>query len=52
MDLIYLGANISKKKKNEKRTEPELSNFVGQSLFHLGNGTNKSKRIIKLQRTP
>lgn len=28
----------------------ELSNFVMQSLFHLINGTNNSKRIIKIQR--
>lgn len=28
----------------------ELSNFVMLSLFHLVNGTNNSKRIIKLQR--
>lgn len=28
----------------------ELSNFVMQSLFHLVNGTNNSKRIIKIQR--
>lgn len=28
----------------------ELSNFVMQSLFHLVNGTNNSKRIFKIQR--
>ena len=28
----------------------ELSNFVMQSVFHLNNGTNNSKRIIKIQR--
>ncbi|MBN2635248.1 MAG: DUF927 domain-containing protein [Prolixibacteraceae bacterium] len=28
----------------------ELSNFVMQSIFHLNNGTNNSKRIIKIQR--
>lgn len=28
----------------------ELSNFVMLSLFHLVNGTNNSKRIIKIQR--
>lgn len=30
--------------------EKELSNFVMESLFHLVNGTNNSKRIIKIQR--
>ncbi len=34
-------------KNNRKR---ELSNFVMQSIFHLNNGTNNSKRIIKIQR--
>ncbi len=34
-------------KSNNKK---ELSNFVMQSLFHLINGTNNSKRIIKVQR--
>ncbi|MGD9930047.1 MAG: hypothetical protein AB7U05_08505 [Mangrovibacterium sp.] len=29
----------------------ELSNFVGESLFHLVNGTNNTKRIIKIQRS-
>lgn len=28
----------------------ELSNFVMESLFHLINGTNNSKRILKIQR--
>ena len=28
----------------------ELSNFVMKSVFHLNNGTNNSKRIIKIQR--
>ena len=28
----------------------ELSNFVAESLFHLLNGTNNTKRIIKIQR--
>jgi len=37
----------ARKGKNE---EIELSNFVMQSLFHLVNGTNNSKRIIKIQR--
>lgn len=32
------------------RVKVELSNFVGQSSFHLVNGTNNSRRIIKLQR--
>jgi hypothetical protein len=38
----------------ENRTEnsvtKELSNFVMQLQFHLVNGTNNSKRIIKIQR--
>lgn len=33
-----------------KYIEVELSNFVGESIAHLVNGTNNSKRIIKLQR--
>jgi len=28
----------------------KISNFVGKSLFHLVNGTNNSRRIIKIQR--
>ena len=34
----------------DKKTEVELSNFVGESLVHLINGTNNSRRIIKIQR--
>ena len=33
-----------------KNESIELSNFTMQSLFHLVNGTNNSKRIIKIQR--
>lgn len=36
--------------RGKKSQEIELSNFVGESLFHLVNGTNNSKRIIKIQR--
>ncbi|MCF6357001.1 MAG: DUF927 domain-containing protein [Draconibacterium sp.] len=36
--------------KDNNKIKVELSNFVGESLFHLTNGTNNSKRIIKLQR--
>jgi len=36
--------------KKEDSVTKELSNFVMQSLFHLVNGTNNSKRIIKIQR--
>ena len=38
-------------KYNEKnKIKIKLSNFAGQSIFHLVNGTNNSKRIIKIQR--
>lgn len=33
-----------------KNNEVKLSNFVMESLFNLDNGTNNSKRIIKIQR--
>ncbi len=36
--------------RNKTKMKVELSNFVGESLFHLVNGTNNSKRIIKIQR--
>lgn len=36
--------------KGKNKIKIELSNFVGESLFHLVNGTNNSKRIIKIQR--
>jgi len=36
--------------KGDNKTEIELSNFVGESLVHLVNGTNNSRRIIKIQR--
>ena len=41
---------ITKEYKGKRLVKIELSNFVGESLFHLVNGTNNSKRIIKLQR--
>lgn len=34
----------------DKKTEVELANFAGESLVHLVNGTNNTRRIIKLQR--
>ncbi len=34
----------------KNKIKVELSNFVGEGLFHLVNGTNNSKRIIKIQR--
>lgn len=37
-------------KNKNAHSEKELSNFVGESLFHLDNGTNNTKRIIKIQR--
>lgn len=36
--------------KEKNKLKIELSNFVGESLFHLVNGTNNSKRIVKIQR--
>jgi len=36
--------------KGKQRIEKRLSNFVGASLFHLVNGTNNSRRIVKIQR--
>ncbi len=37
--------------KGKNKIKVELSNFVGESLFHLVNGTNNSKRIIKIQKS-
>jgi hypothetical protein len=36
--------------KGKTKLKIELSNFVGNSLFHLVNGTNNTKRIVKIQR--
>ena len=36
--------------KGKDKSEIELSNFVGESMVHLINGTNNSRRIIKIQR--
>ncbi len=36
--------------RGKNKIKIDLSNFVGESLFHLINGTNNSKRIIKIQR--
>lgn len=36
--------------RNGKSIPVALSNFVMKSLFHLVNGTNNTKRIIKIQR--
>jgi len=41
---------LTTKDDNGEEKTKELSNFVMKSLFHLVNGTNNSKRIIKLQR--
>jgi hypothetical protein len=41
---------LSTRDDNGEEKTKELSNFVMKSLFHLVNGTNNSKRIIKLQR--
>lgn len=40
---------VTEYRKEDKITKV-LSNFVMQSLFHLINGSNNSKRIIKIQR--
>lgn len=47
---LYGGKYFTKEYKGKRLVKIELSNFVGQSLFHLVNGTNNTKRIIKLQR--
>ena len=46
VDGKYFTYEIQRKNK----IKVELSNFVGESLFHLVNGNNNSKRIIKIQR--
>jgi len=48
--IIYGSKYYTKEYKGKRLVKIELSNFVGESLFHLVNGTNNSKRIIKLQR--
>ena len=40
---------VTEYRKEDKVTKV-LSNFIMQSLFHLINGSNNSKRIIKIQR--
>jgi hypothetical protein len=47
---IFGSKYFTKEYKGKRLVKIELSNFVGESLFHLVNGTNNSKRIIKLQR--
>jgi hypothetical protein len=47
---LYGSKYFTKEYKGKRLVKIELSNFVGESLFHLVNGTNNSKRIIKLQR--
>src|SRR6056297_3449799 len=47
---VYGSKYFTKEAKGKKTVKIELSNFVAQSLFHLVNGTNNSKRIIKIQR--
>lgn len=41
---------FTKEAKGKKTVKIELSNWVGSSEFHLVNGTNNSKRIIRIQR--
>lgn len=47
---IYGSKYFTYEIKGKNKIKVELSNFVGESLFHLVNGTNNSKRIIKIQR--
>ncbi|MGM0622337.1 MAG: hypothetical protein ACQETJ_14885 [Bacteroidota bacterium] len=47
---IYGGKYFTNEYKSKRMIKIELSNFCGESLFHLVNGTNNSKRIIKIQR--
>lgn len=49
-DSKYYTYKITNNKGVTNYVEIELSNFVGQSRFHLVNGTNNSKRIIEIQR--
>ncbi|NQU88183.1 MAG: DUF927 domain-containing protein [Mariniphaga sp.] len=47
---IYGSKYFTKEYKGKHKVKIELSNFVAEGLFHLINGTNNSKRIIKIQR--
>jgi len=47
---IYGSKYFTKEAKGKKTVKIELSNWVGSSEFHLVNGTNNSKRIIRIQR--
>lgn len=48
--FIFGSKYFTKQVRGEKTFRIELSNWVGESLFHLVNGTNNSKRLIKIQR--
>ncbi len=48
--FISLGRYYTYNFKGDNKTEVELSNFTGESIVHLINGTNNSRRIIKIQR--
>ena len=48
--FIENGKYFIEETRGKSKDKRELSNFVMQSLFHLVNGTNNSKRIIKVQR--
>lgn len=48
--FIQDGKYFAFESRRGKNESIELSNFVMQSLFHLLNGTNNTKRIIKIQR--
>jgi hypothetical protein len=48
--FILKGKYFTIEIQRRNKVKVELSNFVGESLFHLVNGTNNSKRIIKIQR--
>lgn len=48
--FIKNGKYFKEEVRGKNNSKHELSNFVMQILFHLENGTNNSKRIIKIQR--
>lgn len=48
--FISMGRYYTYNFKGDKKTEMDLSNFVFESLYNLDNGTNNSRRIIKVQR--
>lgn len=48
--FIKNGKYYTTQSQKEDSVTKVLSNFVMESLFHLVNGTNNSKRIIKIQR--